>query len=178
MRPRLIPRCESLARCSIRVSSDWESRNHPVLSGPERSGTVRRREQALARSNHKDPSLSETALPFCVRAGQRGRAESAQFHDASVTDREQAVRLSELPSPGWWVGGGLPFATDGQPRGRRKNQALAAAAVCRARSDQRPRGREAREARGRETRGRHCPPRSSPGHPDQPSRARRRRQRG
>ena len=125
MRPRLIPRCESLARCSIRVSSDWESRNHPVLSGPERSGTVRRREQALARSNHKDPSLSETALPFCVRAGQRGRAESAQFHDASVTDRAKAMRFSGLPSPGWWVGGGLPFAAattarrDGSPRGQR-----------------------------------------------------------
>ena len=37
-------------------------------------------------------------------------AELLQSRDAFVTDCIEAVRLSGLPSPVWWVGGGLPFA--------------------------------------------------------------------
>lgn len=37
-----------------------------------------------------------------LRPGQEARcADSAHFRDASVTECAQAVRLSELPSPGW-----------------------------------------------------------------------------
>ena len=45
--------------------------------------------------------------------------ESAQFRHASVTDRAQAVRSARLPSPGWWVGGGLPFPEAGARAARR-----------------------------------------------------------
>ena len=60
--------------------------------------------------------VSRTERPDGGAAGRAGgcgrssRAGLVQSRDTSATDCAGPVRPSRLPSPGWWVGGGLPFA--------------------------------------------------------------------
>ena len=64
-------------------------------------------------------SASIPAGPHPGHGGGPSRVVLGHSRDASVTDRAQTVRLSGLPSPGWWVGGGLPFAAARQRRAER-----------------------------------------------------------
>ena len=96
--------------------------NLPLPSG---SVWISAHTSAAASLYRSSPSRKTPHKATAAGPGLRNRhsVKPAQFRDASVTVRAEAVCFSRLPSPGWWVGGGLPFANTRPAAGRRQTVA-------------------------------------------------------
>ena len=79
----------------------------PLLS---RGGTASRRAVCRFRRPRVAPASAPAGRRGHAKRRESGRADLVQSCDAPVTDRAKAARFPGLPSPGWRVGGGLPFS--------------------------------------------------------------------